>query len=103
MATEKNENQEQETTGEKLADAVWKIENKDAADAVLGSSWIQKTKKGVLGTGGKILMIGSGDILAIIGTTVYYLYKAAEKIIQKGGKVGFSDMYGIFKESKKEK
>lgn len=98
----KNEDQETEKAEEKVANAVWRIENKDAADSITGSKWVD-TGKNFLKTSGKVAGFGASMFMNLVVGSIYYIYKAAEKIIQKGGKVSFSDMYGIFKKGKKEK
>lgn len=99
---------EEEKNPEKVvSDAISAIENKDAADSVISSQWMDNAKS-FTKTSGKVAGISLGLGLLLTGKILYGVLKLAKKAVEKKGKIGFGEGYEIGNdifsfESKKEK
>ena len=90
-----------------VSDAVSVVENKDAVDPVISSTWINKAKN-YTKTSAEIIGISLAAGLFIAGKTLLGILKFAKKAVEKGGNIGFKEGYEIGKdvfsfETKKEK
>lgn len=90
-----------------VSDAINSIENKDAADPVISSTWMNKAKN-YTKTSAEIAGISLAAGLFVAGKTLLGILKFAKKAVEKGGNIGFKEGYEIGKdvfsfEGKKDK